>query len=151
MKFALGPTLAARRHGIEEFGGFQALGSYLAEDFVIGQLVDSLGYRVILSSCPVEHHIGDAKLGGSLAHRLRWARSTRRSRPAGYFGEVFTHPLPIALALTALQPGLWPALAVTALLRTAAGWAVAGWVLRDPLTARLWWGVPLQDYPAIAV
>jgi ceramide glucosyltransferase len=151
MKFALGPTIAARRHVIEEFGGFRALGNYLAEDFVMGQLVDSLGYRVILSSCPVEHHIGDARLSGSLAHRLRWARSTRRSRPAGYFGEVFTHPLPIALALTALQPALWPALAVTAVARAAAGWAVAGWVLRDPLTARLWWGVPLQDFIAIGV
>ena len=30
-------------------------------------------------------------------------------------------------------------------LRAAAAWATAGYVLRDPLTARLWWLVPLQD------
>jgi ceramide glucosyltransferase len=30
-------------------------------------------------------------------------------------------------------------------LRALAAWAVAGWVLHDPLTARRWWLVPVQD------
>jgi ceramide glucosyltransferase len=80
-----------------------------------------------------------------MRHRLRWNRSTRRSRPWGYIGQVFTNPLPPALLLCAVKPEWWPVLAVTALLRAAAGWATAGHVLRDPLTRRLWWLTPLQD------
>ena len=31
-----------------------------------------------------------------------------------------------------------------------AAWAVAGWVLHDPLTARRWWLVPVQDLVSFA-
>ena len=47
--------------------------------------------------------------------------------------------------LFAVRPGWWPAVAAAALLRAGAGWATAGHVLRDRLTLRLWWLVPLQD------
>jgi ceramide glucosyltransferase len=145
MDFALGPTLAARREAIEGMGGFAELGYYLAEDFVIGNRAPQLGYRVVLSSCVIEHRIGSQTLKGNLQHRLRWARSTRRSRPAGYWGEVFTNPLPIALLLCLVAPKLWPLLAVTALFRALAAWSTAQWVLHDPLTGRRWWLIPLQD------
>ena len=38
MKFALGPTIAARRETLERIGGFDAVKDYLAEDFVMGKL-----------------------------------------------------------------------------------------------------------------
>jgi ceramide glucosyltransferase len=148
MKFALGPTIAARRPALERIGGLGRLQEYLAEDFVMGKLVAASGARVILSSYVIEHRIGSQKLGVNLRHRLRWNRSTRRSRPWGYIGQVFTNPLPPALILCALQPVWWPLLAVTAILRAAAAWAVAGFVLHDPLTRRLWWLVPVQDVAA---
>lgn len=145
MDFALGPTLAARREVIEAMGGFGELGHYLAEDFVIGNRAPRLGYRVTLSSCVIEHRIGGQSFRKNLRHRLRWARSTRRSRPAGYWGQIFTNPLPLALLLCAVAPKLWPLVLVTALFRGLAAWITAGWVLRDPLTSRRWWLVPVQD------
>ena len=60
-------------------------------------------------------------------------------------GQIFTNPLPLALLLMAVQPSWWPVAAVTVVFRTAAAWATAGRVLRDPLTRRLWWLVPLAD------
>ncbi len=150
MRFAVGPTIAARREAIERIGGFERLKDYLAEDFVMGRLAAEAGIGVILSACVVEHHIGGQKLRANAAHRLRWARSTRRSRPKGYAGQIFTNPLPLALLLWAVQPAWWPVAAVTALFRAAAAWAVAGWVLHDPLTARLWWLLPLQDLASFA-
>jgi len=75
MDFALGPTLAASREAIEAMGGFADLGHYLAEDFVIGNRAPRLGYRVILSSCVIDHRIGSQTFKGSLQHRLRWAPS----------------------------------------------------------------------------
>jgi len=145
MKFAIGPTIAARRKALERIGGFDRLKDYLAEDFVMGKLVAESGGGVILSSYVIEHRIGSQEFTANLRHRLRWNRSTRRSRPWGYIGQVFTNPLPLALLLVAVQPGWARMLAVTLLFRAASVLAVAAWVLRDPLTRRLWWIVPAQD------
>jgi ceramide glucosyltransferase len=145
MKFALGPTIAARREALEAIGGFDAVKDFLAEDFVMGNRIAARGFGVILSSYAIEHRIGAQRFAANLRHRLRWNRSTRRSRPRGYLGQVFTNPLPLALVLCALRPGWWPVLAATALFRAAAGWATSQHVLQDPLTRRLWWLVPLQD------
>ena len=92
MKFALGPTIAARRATLEGIGGFDAVKDFLAEDFVMGNLAAARGDGVILSSYVIEHRIGAQALGANLRHRLRWNRSTRRSRPAGYVGQLFTNP-----------------------------------------------------------
>jgi ceramide glucosyltransferase len=151
MDFALGPTLAARREVIEAMGGFHKLGDYLAEDFVIGNLAPQLGYRVILSSCVIEHRIGSQPFKRNLQHRLRWARSTRRSRPVGYWGEIFTNPIPLAVLLWLARPKLWPIVATTLLFRALAAWSTAEWVLHDPLTRRRWWLIPVQDLMSLLV
>ena len=151
MKFALGPTIAARRATLAGIGGFDAVKDFLAEDFVMGNLAAARGDGVILSSYVIEHRIGAQTLAANLKHRLRWNRSTRRSRPAGYAGQLFTNPLPLALLLWAVKPEWWPAAAATVFLRVAAGWAAAGYVLRDPLTARLFFLVPLQDLLSFAM
>jgi ceramide glucosyltransferase len=151
MKFALGPTIAARKSVLDQMGGFDRLKDYLAEDFVMGKFAGELGYRVLLSSYVIEHHIGGQDLAANIKHRLRWARSTRCSRPAGYVGELFTMPLPPALVLLMWAPQLWPIATAAVLLRAASAWACAGWVLHDRLTARLWWLLPLQDVLAFLV
>ncbi|HTM49706.1 MAG TPA: bacteriohopanetetrol glucosamine biosynthesis glycosyltransferase HpnI [Bryobacteraceae bacterium] len=151
MKFALGPTITARKSVLDEMGGFDRLKDYLAEDFVMGKFADELGYRVLLSSYVIEHHIGSQDMAANLTHRLRWCRSTRRSRPAGYVGELFTMPLATALLSLLWAPAVWPVAALSILLRAASAWACAGWVLRDPLTARLWWLLPVQDLLAFAM
>jgi ceramide glucosyltransferase len=151
MKFALGPTIVARRQTLERIGGFNAVKDYLAEDFVMGKLAAERGDGVILSSYVIEHAIGAQPFAANMRHRLRWNRSTRRSRPWGYIGQVFTNPLPPALILCAVKPEWWPVLVVTAVFRAAAGWATAEHVLRDPLTRRLWWLTPLQDIASFVV
>jgi ceramide glucosyltransferase len=151
MKFALGPTIGVRREVLSKIGGFDALKEYLAEDFVMGKLAAEAGWRVVLSSYVIEHHIGSQPIGANLRHRLRWNRSTRRSRPAGYTGQLFTYPLALALLLWAVEPAWWPMFALTVVLRAVSVWATAGRVLRDPLTARLWWLVPLADVVSLVL
>ncbi len=151
MKFALGPTIAARRETLARIGGFDAVKDYLAEDFVMGKLAAACGDGVILSSYVIEHHIGAQPFAQNLRHRLRWNRSTRRSRPWGYIGQFFTNPLPLALLLCAARPAWWPVLIPTAVLRAVAAWAASGHVLHDPLTRRRWYLVPLQDVASFAV
>ena len=151
MDFALGPTIAARRDAIDAVGGWPYLQEFLAEDFVLGNEAAAKGLGVGLSSYVIEHRIGAQSLRKNFAHRLRWCRSTRRSRPAGYVGQLFTNPLPIALALWAVLPATWPALLLTVLLRAQAGHATAETVLHDPLCRRQWCLVPLQDLLSFAV
>jgi ceramide glucosyltransferase len=151
MKFALGPAIAARRETLAAIGGFDAVKDYLAEDFVMGKLAAHRGYGVILSSYVIEHRIGAQRFAANLRHRLRWNRSTRRSRPWGYLGQVFTNPLPLALALWMVRPEWWPVAATAVAFRAAAAWATAGHVLRDPLTRRFWALVPLQDAASFLV
>ncbi len=145
MNFALGPTIAARRETLERIGGFERLKDYLAEDFVMGRLAAESGADVILSSYVIEHRIGAQRFAPNVRHRLRWNRSTRRSRPWGYVGQVFTNPLPLALLVWVARPESWPLLVIAAAFRCAAAWATSQWILRDPLTRERWHLVPLQD------
>lgn len=145
MKFALGPAIAVRRSVLEALGGFAYLQEFLAEDFVMGQRTAQLGYVVLLSSYIIEHRIGSQGMWRNLSHRLRWARSTRRSRPAGYWGQIFTYPLAWALFLWLACGAAWPVLLFTLAIRSCAAWATASCVLHDPSLRKRWWMLPLQD------
>jgi len=145
VRFAVGPTIAARRQALEAIGGMEQLREYLAEDFVLGRRVADSGWRVILSRNLIEHHIGSHTPRENFRHRLRWMRSTRRSRRWGYLGQIFTYPLPLALLVATFCPRAWPLAVATALARAAAAWAVGRGILRDPLLARFWYLLPLED------
>ena len=142
VRFAVGPTTAARRQVLESIGGFDRLKDYLAEDFVMGKFAAEAGHNVILSSSVVEHHIGNATLRENIAHRIRWGRSTRRSRPAGYIGQLFTMPLPLALLVCSVAPGWWPVLPITLVLRGAAAYVVSARVLSTKIN---WLLLPIED------
>lgn len=145
MRFALGCTSAVRRSVLEEMGGFNYLQEFLAEDFVMGHRAAELGHGVLFSSYVIEHRIGSQGMMRNLGHRLRWARSTRRSRPAGYWGQIFTYPLAWALLLWAVHHAAWPVVLLTLLVRGTAAIATARYVLHDPVTQKQWWLLPLQD------
>ena len=142
MHFAVGPTIAARRSVLQSIGGFARVKDYLAEDFVIGKFAADAGHRVILSSYVIEHHIGSATLQDNVAHRVRWARSTRRSRPAGYLGQLFTMPLPLALLVCAAAPAWWAVLPIALIVRALAAYAVSACVLRARIS---WLLLPIED------
>jgi ceramide glucosyltransferase len=142
MRFAVGPTIVARRSVLQSIGGFERLKDYLAEDFVLGKFAAEAGHGVILSSYVIEHHIGDSNLAENIAHRLRWARSTRRSRPAGYLGQLFTMPFPLALLTCAAAPRLWPVALLTVAVRATAAYVVSTRVLRTRIN---WLLLPLED------
>ena len=142
MKFAVGPTIVARRSVLQSIGGFERLKDYLAEDFVLGKFAAEAGHGVILSSYVIEHHIGDSTLAENIAHRLRWARSTRRSRPSGYAGQLFTMPVPLALIACAVAPRLWPVSLLMVGVRAIAAYVVSARVLRTRIN---WLLVPIED------
>jgi ceramide glucosyltransferase len=145
MRFALGPTIAARRSTLNAIGGFNRLKDYLAEDFVMGKFAAEAGFKVILSSGVIEHHIGGGDWRSIALHRLRWVRSTRRSRPLGYIGQLFTMTTPLALMVCAAVPELWPAATAAIALRMTSAWVMS----RNVVRARIdWLLLPVEDVAA---
>jgi ceramide glucosyltransferase len=145
MKFAVGPTIVARRRVLQSIGGLDRLKEYLAEDFVMGKFAADAGHGVMLSSYVIEHHIGSSELRHNAAHRLRWARSTRRSRPLGYLGQLFTMPVPLALLVCAVSPAWWPVLPAALAVRGLAAYVVSARVLGAKLN---WLLLPMEDLAA---
>ncbi len=145
MRFTLGPTVAARRAALDAIGGWPALQRYQAEDFFLGQWVTAKGWHSILSRYVIEHHIGSQSLAQNFAHRLRWHRSTRRSRPAGYVGQFFTNPLPIFLLVWPLTGFQLPFLGLAIMLRFTVAFATQNGVLNESPHPRHLYQLPLQD------
>jgi ceramide glucosyltransferase len=150
--------MAVRRECLEDIGGFPAMAQYLADDFVLGKWAAERGYRVELSPYVLDHLVLGESFTATARHQLRWARSSRFSRPVGYLGEGFTHPTAWALAAAlALFLAGKPAtlgffmVAVAVLARTWVSWAVGWRALRDPELRRSWWLVPLGDLLGFAV
>lgn len=146
VKFAVGPTLYCRKKVIDAVGGWSLLSEFLAEDFVLGRRAAERRFNVGLSRRIVEHRIGSEPLAPNFAHRLRWHRSTRRSRPAGYVGQLFTMPLPLAALLLAIAPSWWPLAAIAVVLRLAAARATLA-IVRAPIQLPL---LIIQDFLAFA-
>ena len=145
MDFAIGCTVATRQAELAAIGGLEHLQRYLAEDFVMGNRMQQSGRKVVLSRSVIEHHIGNESFLNNWKHRLRWARSTRRSRRLGYLGEIFTKPTAIALLLWLAAPGAWGLVLIAVFFRAAVAWATAVEILNDPLLQRYWWLLPLED------
>lgn len=143
--FAIGCTVATRKADLAAIGGLEHLQRYLAEDFMMGNLTHKRGRTVILSRCIIDHYIGGDGFLASWRHRLRWARSTRRSRPQGYVGELFTKTTALSLLLLLVARGGLGFAIVGWLFRICFDAAMGIWVLDDPLVGRLWWLLPVEE------
>lgn len=148
-EFALGSTMAFRAETLRRIGGFEAIASYLADDYQLGRHISALGYRIVFAPVVVETNLGAETWRQAWRHQLRWARTIRVSRPGGYFGYVVTHATPWALAAFAAHQ--WRAGAAALAARLIAGVLIAGGILKDrPAVARFWM-MPLRDLFGFAV
>jgi ceramide glucosyltransferase len=120
-RHCLGPTNAMRSAVLSSIGGFEALASHLADDFMLGNYIAARGLRVVISPYVVRTIVSDPSLAMLWNHELRWHRTIRGVQPAGYAGMFLTYPLPLALFafLLAPQPKRAVALVVAALARVA--------------------------------
>jgi ceramide glucosyltransferase len=152
--FGLGSTLAMSRTALDAIGGLEPLVDYLADDFELGYRIANTGKEVVLADVVVETHLPAYSFRGFFEHQLRWARSTRDSRKAGYLGLVLTFGLPWAMIAVALAAGAWwswALLAAAAALRVAVALQVGVGVVHDRAVGRHLWLLPLRDLVAFLV
>jgi ceramide glucosyltransferase len=151
MKFGLGPTTVVRKDSLASIGGYTALRDYIAYDFAIGNLMAKAGYRVVLSGHTIDHVVNQKSLRHMWQNQLRWAQTTRYSRPKGHFGSglIFAMPYGLLGFLAAGGLGHWGIgallLGVAVLNRLAEAWLVGWMVVRDPEIRRAPWLYPLRD------
>jgi ceramide glucosyltransferase len=96
-KFALGATMATRRKSFAEVGGFDELGQFYADDFVLGNRLAAQGTGVQLATHVIRLMVQDSPFWLSFRNQLRWMQSTRRSRPWGHLGSGLTFAVPFGL------------------------------------------------------
>ncbi len=148
LRFGLGSTLATTRDALAAVGGFAVLVDQLADDYELGARLFRAGFRVELAPEVVATSVPAYSWRGFADHQLRWARSTRDSRRAGYFGVLFTFVLPWALAtVLASAASLWSLslLSLALLVRLLVALNVGVGLLRDGQVLRDLWLLPLRD------
>ena len=96
-KFALGATMAVRRKSFQDVGGFEELGQFYADDFVLGNRLAAQGTGVKMATHVIRLMVQDSPFGLSFRNQLRWMQSTRRSRPWGHLGSGLTFAMPFGV------------------------------------------------------
>jgi ceramide glucosyltransferase len=151
MKFGLGPTTVVRKDSLARIGGYTALRDYIAYDFAIGNLMAKAGYQVVLSGHIIDHVVNQKSFRRMWQNQLRWAQTTRYSRPKGHFGSglIFAMPYGLLGFVSAGLLGHWGIgvflLSLAVLNRLAEAWLVGWTVVRDPQVQRAPWLYPLRD------
>jgi ceramide glucosyltransferase len=147
--FALGSTMVFRREQLQEIGGFAALSDYLADDYQLGTHIARLGYRVELSTVVVETNLSAGSWAEVWRHQLRWSRTIRVSRTAGYYGYLATQAA--FWSLVAALAGHWAIALAVMIVRLAAGLAAGRFVLGDRQVTRYWYLMPFRDLWGFAI
>jgi ceramide glucosyltransferase len=154
IRFGLGSTLAISREALSAAGGFEAVVDSLADDYQLGLRIARAGFAVVLSREVVATSVPPYRLPEFFAHQLRWARSVRDSRKAGYAGMVVTFGLPWAI-LNLIASGFslasFALLSLTAAARVAVALAIGVGILDDGQVLRDLWLLPLRDFCALGV
>jgi ceramide glucosyltransferase len=149
--FAFGATIALRRDTLNAIGGFRAIADQLADDYRLGELTRQRGQRTVLSDVVVETWVDERTFRQLVQHGLRWLRTIRVVRPAGYALSAVTFSVPMALLGCALADGTpltLYLLAATMLLRMLLHLAAhapgpTGSAAARPRTQL--WAIPLAD------
>jgi ceramide glucosyltransferase len=154
INFALGAVMATRKKQLAEIGGFTALADCLADDYQLGHRIAKKGYRLAISTVPVECWSEPMDWAAVWKHQLRWARTIRVCQPLPYFFSILSNPT--------LWPLLWLALKPSAI---SCGFALICFLLRiasarhlqnrlsqspitnhqSPITLSPWWMPLLKD------
>jgi ceramide glucosyltransferase len=97
----------------------------------------------------VETHLSGETWRDVWQHQLRWSRTIRCSRAAGYFGYVITNAS--VWAALAAAVGAWPVAAASLAIRILAGVVTGVFVLGDRNAGRYWFLIPFRDLWGFAV
>ncbi|MGC9196940.1 MAG: bacteriohopanetetrol glucosamine biosynthesis glycosyltransferase HpnI, partial [Syntrophobacteraceae bacterium] len=154
ISFAFGACIALTKNTLEAIGGFRAVAPYLADDYMLGNLVCKAGFPVKLSRCVVETVLSRLTTAGFLKHQLRWARGIRACAPLGHTGSIITNGTALSFFFFAScgfsRFGLL-VFAVVVALRLVMAWRVGVKRMGDAILRRNMFLVPLRDFLSLFI
>ncbi|MDR3557683.1 MAG: bacteriohopanetetrol glucosamine biosynthesis glycosyltransferase HpnI [Syntrophobacteraceae bacterium] len=154
LSFAFGACIGLTKKTLETIGGFEAIAPYLADDYMLGNLVRKAGLPVRLSRCVVETVLSRLTLGGFFKHQLRWARGIRACAPWGHTGSLITNGTALSFLYFAScgfsRSGLLVFATVVA-LRLGMAWMVGVRRLGDDVLRRNLFLVVLRDFLSLFI
>jgi ceramide glucosyltransferase len=153
----LGATMALRRFTLEAAGGLPALAGHLADDHLLGRLVQAQGLSVRLARTIPATTVPETRLRRLFSHELRWSRTIQALVPGAFAASCIQHTLGWALLAAALSgfapwaialfATLWAVRAATARgVDGALGLVQAGLASKAPV-----WLLPLRDIMSLVV
>ncbi len=149
ISFAFGAAIAVSRKTLETIGGFAAIAPYLADDYMLGNLVRKAGLPVKLSRYVVETVLARLSITDFVRHQLRWARGIRACAPWGHTGSLIANGTALSFLYFAFSGfsrfGLFIFASVIA-LRLWMAWMVGVRRLGDNILRHSLFLVPLRDF-----
>lgn len=153
----LGATMALRQETLAAIGGLESLADHLADDNVLGRLVQAQGLRVALADTVPATTVPEATFGALWRHELRWARTIRALAPGPFAASVLQYPIVwglVALALSGASAWSWGLFETAWVVRALAARAVdrvlasqlKGLAFRPPL-----WLLPVRELLSVGV
>jgi ceramide glucosyltransferase len=153
----LGATMAMHRDTLAAIGGLPALMNHLADDHVLGKLIQRRGLAVRIADALTATTVPETSLAALFRHELRWARTILAVAPVAYALSVIQFVLFWALLAVVLSGG-----AIWAIGLFALAWAVRacaatgidrrlGMVQSGLATAAPIWLLPLRDTLSMAI
>lgn len=139
MTFAFGATMATTKSVLAAIGGFKAIADYLADDYMLGNLIRKAGFEIRLLPHVVETVLPPVDFRKMLKHQIRWSRGIQACRPAGHFGSVLTNGSAMALLNFLFHGGSGSSFALLVLvmaMRLLMGWFVGVRCLGDGILKR---------------
>lgn len=153
----LGATMALRRETLNRIGGLHALVNHLADDNVLGRLVQAQGLAVRLAGTVPATTVPETTFRALWRHELRWARTIRALVPGPFAASALQYPLfwaSLAIPLSGATSWSWAAFflawAIRALAATGVDRALAGKLQGLAFSCPVWL-LPLREWLSIGV
>jgi len=120
-----GAAAAVRHQALDGIGGFEAMASAVAQDYVLGHQLRQAGWSIALASEIVATVVAEPDLTTLFRHESRWIRNIRALRPGDHLLWILTSGLMPCVVLATAWPqeiasgAIWTILALRTLLHLA--------------------------------
>ena len=147
----LGATMALRRETLTAIGGLAMLADHIADDHILGKLVQGENLAVRLAATVVATTVPETRIAALYRHELRWARTILALVPVEFVLSAIQYPLfwaLFAVLMTAADPWAVILLVLTWICRAKVAQSIdtrLGLVQTKLATPASIWLLPIRD------